>query len=222
MWSLWPGSGCHIISSCWSNEAEIIQWRQLSHIVAVKPSDGHDPYCRPLQLIVKCTNKCVRRLRLRLIFLTLWQWSTSKTCSTDRVINTELWLYWLYGGCLFWRLFFLMSELESDKGLYLVWLPGSSFALSLFQQIRGASQQGCLCSTKSGICLSFTASVCPCGFSDVFLNNFRLVHSVSLFFCLHSFSYDYQMYKWQAEAFQSFKFNIHYIWRQKRHKFVVL
>lgn len=151
------------ISSCWSNEAEIIRWWLLSHIVVIKPSGGHDPYCRPLQLIVKCTNECVTRLRLRLIFLTLWRWSTSETYSTDRVINTEPWLYWLYGGCLLSRCF-LMSELESDKGLYVVWLPGSIFAPSLFPKMCGTSQQGCLAQPNlcTDICVSFTASVCPC------------------------------------------------------------
>ena len=45
------------------------------------------------------------------------------------------------GDYLLWGVFF-MPKLESDKGLYVVWLPGSIFALSLFMQTCGATQQG--------------------------------------------------------------------------------
>lgn len=84
-----------------------------------------------------------------------------------------------------------MSEHESDKSLYVVGLPGSMFALSLFHRMQRASQQGCWAQPNS----SATSSVSL----KLFLNHFLPVRPAPVFPCLHSFSV-YSMYTCQGKG----------------------
>lgn len=80
---------------------------------------------------------------------------------------------------------FLMSKLESDTGLYVVWLARQYFAQSLFQQICGASQQGSLAEPDLYRYLPLLHRLHLSSWfsrlSKVFLNLFLSVWSVNLF-----------------------------------------